>query len=101
MKAPIVHRLLSGQLLLWRARSGTRLFCRRGRTLVTQEGVTQDFDLKSGDLLELPCTGSVLAEAIDDAEMEIRPLRRWWCDWWLDVLSHRLPKLRRPASTDY
>lgn len=96
-----VHRLLSGQLLQWRAQAGTRLLCRSGRALVTQEGVAQDFDLKTGDSLDLPSDGRVLAEAVGDAEMEIQPLRCWWCDWWLDVLSHRLPKPRRPASADY
>jgi hypothetical protein len=101
MKAPIVHNLLPGQLLQWHARSGTQLFCRRGRALVTQEGVAQDFDLMTGKMLELPRTGSVLVEAVGDVEMEIRPLRHWWCDWWLGVLNHRLPKLRRPASTDF
>lgn len=86
-----VHRLLAGQLLQWRAPAGSRLACLRGRMLVSQEGVAEDFDLKAGDALAMTRAGRVLAEAIGDAEMAVLSPRRWWHDW-LAVLERRLPR---------
>lgn len=78
--------LAPGALLALPARAGDSLRVLSGRVLVTQEGVAEDFDLGAGAALELPAHGKVLVEAIDSSCMEIRPLRRGWCEWWLAAL---------------
>lgn len=87
--------LAPGELLTLPARAGDSLRVLSGRVLVTQEGVAEDFDLSAGAALELPVRGKVLVEAVDAASMEMRPLRRSLCEWYLSLFRPESAPTRR------